>query len=320
MEKRKKRFKDRKDGYYCYDLDSMHKFMPYLMKNRADNEAVLSTTLDVTKVLEYLAEKNKNVEEGGFKYTLFHFFVAAIAKTIYLRPLLNRFIQGRRAYDRKFISFSFIVKKAFKDNSHEAIAIMKVAGDENAVPIEEIHKKIYDIVYDVRVKDKKDDTTGVLDKLTKLPRVLLRFVVSILSMMDYMGWTPESLMKDDPYYTTVFMTNLGSIKMDAQYHHLANYGTNSVFGIIGERKKRPFFNEDGTYDMKESVNISLTIDERIADGVYFTKSLKLLKTIVENPTLLDQPYNSEVEFGDACGEPTKMKVRPEDAEKISAAK
>ncbi|MBP5177866.1 MAG: hypothetical protein ILP02_04725, partial [Clostridia bacterium] len=127
MEKRKKRFKDRKDGYYCYELDSMHKFMPYLMPDRADNEAVLSSTLDMTKVMRYLEKKNESVEEGGFKYTIFHFFVAALAKVIYMRPLLNRFIQGRRFYDRKWISFAFIVKKAFKDNSNESIAIMKVA-------------------------------------------------------------------------------------------------------------------------------------------------------------------------------------------------
>ena len=149
-EKRKKRFKDRKDGYYCYELDSMHKFMPYLMKNRADNEAVLSTVFDMTAVKEYLDKKNADLKEGDFKYTMFHFFLAALSKVIYMRPLLNRFIQGRRNYDRTFLSYSFIVKKAFKDSSGEAIAIMKVAEDEKAIPIEEIHEKVYNIVYDIR--------------------------------------------------------------------------------------------------------------------------------------------------------------------------
>ena len=74
MEQRKKRFKDRKDGYYCYELDSMHKFMPYLMKNRADNEAVLTTEFDMTAVTEYLDKKNAALGEDGFRYTMFHFF------------------------------------------------------------------------------------------------------------------------------------------------------------------------------------------------------------------------------------------------------
>ena len=137
-------------------------------------------------------------------------------------------------------------------------------------------------------------------------------------MLDYLGWTPESLMKDDPYYTTVFLTNLGSIKMDANYHHLANYGTNSIFGIIGEKKKRPFYNDDGSYEMKDSVNVSLTIDERIADGVYFAKSLKLIKAILERPEVLDEPYDAEVAVEDVSSTPTALKIRPED-EKADAS-
>ncbi|MBO4572940.1 MAG: 2-oxo acid dehydrogenase subunit E2 [Clostridia bacterium] len=303
METRKKRFKDRKDGYYVYDLDSMHKFMPYLLPNRADNEAVLKARFDMTKAMEYLAVKNSVPSEDGFKYTIFHLFLAAVAKTVYLRPLLNRFIQGRRVYDRKFMSFCFIVKKKFCDGSNEAVAIMKLGEDKSLSPIEEVHDKIHDIVYDIRVNNKTDSTTGVLDKLTKLPRFLLKFVTWCLMTMDYLGIMPTSLMKDDPYYTTVFLTNLGSIKMDADYHHLANYGTNSIFAIVGEMKKRPFFNDDGTYEMKQSVDLGLTIDERIADGVYFAKSIKVLQKIIENPELLDRPYDEEVEVGDVCGKP-----------------
>ena len=306
---RKKRFLDRKDGYYCYELDAMHKFMPYLLPNRTDNEAVLKETLDMTNVLPYLAKKNAELGEDGFKYTLFHFMVAALAKTITLRPLLNRFIQGRRIYDRKYLSFSFIVKKQFNDNSEEAIAIMKLGEVATLSPIKEVHDKIYNFVYDVRVKNKKDETTDIISVLTKLPRFLLRLVTGFLGWMDYHGITPMSLMKDDPYYSTVFASNLGSIKMDADYHHLANYGTNSIFAIIGEMKKRPFYKEDGTFEMKDSLNLALTIDERIADGVYFAKSIKVLKTIIENPSILDEPYSAPVETGDVCGQPTAIKVK-----------
>ncbi len=303
MEKRKRRLKDRKDGYYVYDLDSMHKFMPYLLPNRADNEAVLNTRFDMTNAVEYLAKKNSVPQADGFKYTIFHLFVAAFAKTITMRPLLNRFIQGRRVYDRKFLAVTFVVKKQFTDGSHEALAILRLGENADKSPIEEVHDKIHDVVYDIRVKNKTDSTTGIIDKLTKLPRFLLKFVTWCLKTMDYLGWTPMSLIKDDPYFCTLFLSNLGSIKMDADYHHLANYGTNSIFSIIGEMKKRPFFSDDGTYEMKQSVDLGLTIDERIADGVYFAKSVKILKKLVENPELLDLPYDEEIDVGDVCGKP-----------------
>ena len=86
---RKKRRGDRKDGYRVEETDIMHAFMPYLMPNRADNEAVLNTVIDLTAVNEYLEEKNAGNPE--FRYTFFHVICAAIAKTILLRPKMNRF-------------------------------------------------------------------------------------------------------------------------------------------------------------------------------------------------------------------------------------
>ena len=92
------------------------------------------------------------------------------------------------------------------------------------------------------------------------------------------------------------LTNLGSIKLHAGYHHLTNWGTTSVFCAIGEIKKRPFYNDDGTFEMKPSIDLGLTIDERIADGYYYAKTVRLLKTLLENPQLLDKPLQEEVDY------------------------
>jgi pyruvate/2-oxoglutarate dehydrogenase complex dihydrolipoamide acyltransferase (E2) component len=114
--------------------------------------------------------------------------------------------------------------------------------------------------------------------------------------MDYHGCYPASLMKDDPYFSSAFVSNLGSIKMHASYHHLANWGTNSFFMIIGEKKKRPFELEDGTVELRESIPLGLTIDERIADGLYFMNSIKLFRHLISNPELLDLPIKTEVDY------------------------
>ena len=103
-------------------------------------------------------------------------------------------------------------------------------------------------------------------------------------------------MKEDPYYSTCFATNLGSIKMHAQYHHLADWGTNSLFVIVGEKKPTPFFNEDGSFEVREALDLGITVDERIADGVYFAKSIKILQHLLNNPELLEQPIETPVEL------------------------
>ena len=77
---------------------------------------------------------------------------------------------------------------------------------------------------------------------------------------------------------------------------MTNWGTNSVFCVVGLIQKRPFYDQDGNVTMKDSVNLSLTIDERIADGYYYSKTLLLLKHLLENPELLELPLNEKVEY------------------------
>lgn len=290
---RKHRRGNRKDAYLLRDLDAMHKFIPYLLPNRCDNEAVMSELIDLTAVNEYVAKKNAS--NPAFRYTLFHVLCAAIAKTVTLRPRLNCFVAGHRVYERKALSVSFVVKKRFEDNSYEALAIVDI-DRQGQPPVDQIHDKVEKFVTSVRKHDKTDGTTDAMETLTKMPRFLLRIVVGILMWLDYHGWVPTWLTKDDPYNSSVFISNLGSIKMHASYHHLTNWGTNSLFAIIDEKHLHPFFNADGSYEMRDALRLGLTVDERIADGVYFAKSVTLLKKLLSEPELLDLPIQTPVEF------------------------
>ena len=104
-------------------------------------------------------------------------------------------------------------------------------------------------------------------------------------------------MATDPYYSSVVLSNLGSIKLKCGYHHLTNWGTNGVFCLIGEKGSTPVFNaEDGSCTMRETVELGLTIDERLADGYYYSKSIRLLKHLLEHPELLDRPISEEVDY------------------------
>lgn len=283
---------DRRDGYLVKEHDPMHMMMPYIMGGRADNEAVLCDNFDMTNVIEYMKKKNETAE---YKYTYFHVILAAVAKTVYLRPLMNRFTIGHRFYDRKEISFSFTAKNKFVDDADESLVIIRV--DDNDEPIaEQIHNKICKEVYKIRTEEIQDDTTNVMAFLTKIPRPLLRIVAKLLFTLDYYDKLPKAITEVDPYRTTAFVSNLGSINLDAEYHHLINWSTSSAFVLLNKVKKMPFFNEDGTYQMKDAVRISFTIDERIADGFYFMKSFMIFKHLLENPELLDAPISAPIDL------------------------
>lgn len=69
-----------------------------------------------------------------------------------------------------------------------------------------------------------------------------------------------------------------------------------MFCVIGEIKKRPFYDENGNVEMRESIDLGLTIDERIADGYYYSRTVKLLRTLLEHPELLEKPLTEEVDY------------------------
>lgn len=283
-----KKWGDRKDGKLLRKIDSMHYIMPLMYPNRCDNEASMNFRIDLTKAEEYL--EKKNYEGIEYKYNLFQLVITALLKTITLRPKMNYFIANGNMYERNEITAAFTVKKIFSDNGGEALARIHAKETDN---IDTIHQTIYNQVAFCR-SDNKDQSTASMDAIQKIPGKHL--IGRIARFLDRHGWMPSSIIATDPYYCSVVLTNLGSLKLDAGYHHMTNWGTNSVFCVIGLIKKRPFYDDDGNVTMRDSVNLSLTIDERIADGYYYSKTVQLLQHLIENPELLELPLNEKVEY------------------------
>ena len=55
----------------------------------------------------------------------------------------------------------------------------------------------------------------------------------------------------------------------------------------------PFYENDQVV-FKDGVELNMTVDERIADGYYFSKSMKILQYFLQNPELLDRPFNEKL--------------------------
>lgn len=290
MENQKRRRGDRRDGVLLRNLDPLHVFLPYIYPSRADNEAFISERIDLTNVEDYLAKKN--AENPEFEYKLFHVLLAAIIKILALRPKMNRFIKRGRIYQRNKMTAAFMVKKQFRDDAHEAMAFLEFPADST---IDSVHDALVREITACR-EDSPDQTTSELGSLAKLPRFILEIIVWVIHKLDDAGRLPNSLIASDPNHASAFITNLGSIKLQSGYHHLSNFGTNSLFVIIGAYKFRPIFKDNGSYEMKKTVDIGLTVDERIADGYYYAKTMRLLRKLMEHPELLELPIDEEIEY------------------------
>jgi hypothetical protein len=266
--------------------------MAHILPNRTDCEVFLHESFDITELLPYL--EKKNAEHPEYKTTVFHALIMSVARMIRERPKMNRFIQGRRMYERYEISLSFVAKRRFRDDGEEALMFFVPRDDET---LDSFSRRI---VSDVRETRKSESSTGgidaVIDGFAKIPRLLLMLALRIVRWLDFWGINPKALTDGDPNYSTVLLANLGSIQGPAVYHHLNNYGTNSIMVTVGTIHKEERIMPDGSKQVRDVVDIGATLDERIGDGFYFVRSLKLVKHIFAHPELLDRPLNEPSNF------------------------
>ena len=290
MEKR--RFGDRRDGRLVRDVDGLHTIMMHIMPKRTESEVYQTYSVDVTRLLEYVAQKN--AENPEMKTTVFHCVLAGAGRIVKLRPYLNRFICGRKLYERNKITLSFVAKRKFQDHSEESLMVVEVKDD---TCLSSITRQIQGEVKELRKDDAKgnsfDDT---INAFGRIPGFLLRIVIGIFQHWSRAGRLPAALTEGDTNHTTVLLSNLGSIQCDCCYHHLNNYGTNSIMVTVGVIHKEPRVLEDGSIVIRDVMNLGLTADERIADGFYFAKCLKLLDRLLAEPELLEIPIGEELPY------------------------
>lgn len=271
--------KKRKDAVWVKPNDAIGAIMPYIMPKRTEAEVSSKIDIDVTELVKYVEKYNK--ENHEYKMSYFHAIAACFAKTCFNRKKLNRFVKDKRIYERKVLTFGFIAKDKLSDTGEERIVCLEVDPKDNILTLS---RKMAIDVFKVR-EEGTNDMDGILNILTALPKWLLSIIVKIVFFLDEKGASPKFLTEGDTNYVSILFSNLGSIKSNSVYHHLNNYGTNSIVITIGTIRE-----ENG----KKLVDITFTLDERIADGFYFVKSVQLADYIARHPKLLEEDFETEI--------------------------
>ena len=291
MAQEKKKWGDRKDGIWLKDLPPLNRIMPGIMPNRADNEAYINVEIDLRPLEAYLEKKNEGRTED--KYTFFHLISAAIAKAFVLRPRMNRFICNNKVYQRKNVTVAFVVKKKFDDHSEEGLAYLEYDPKDT---LDSFHEKIMKVIHRTRKEGSNDVSSNAMEIITKLPQFLINLIVKTVLWLDKHGWAPDALIGSDPNHAAIFLTNLGSIGLPGGYHHLVNWGTNSCFVVLGKKYMKMDYDRDGNGNLHEVIPVGITLDERIADGYYYSGTVALVQELLEHPELLELPADSPVEY------------------------
>ena len=152
------------------------------------------------------------------------------------------------------------------------------------------------VIHRTRKDGASDTSSNAMEIITKLPQFLINAIVKTVLWLDKHGWAPDALIGSDPNHAAIFLTNLGSIGLEGGYHHLVNWGTNSCFVVLGKKYTKMEYKKDGTQDLHEVIPVGITLDERIADGYYYSGTVALVKELLAHPELLELPADSPVEY------------------------
>lgn len=267
----------RSDGDLLRDVSPVRAIMPYLLERRTESFVLHEMTLDLTETLPYLARQNAARGDAP-KATLFHLILHALAKTFHEKPGLNRFVSGRRFYQRRGVHLAFAAKKAFEESA--PLVTVKVEVPAEAAFGDTV-ARICGAVGEGRTGPPRavDKETSLL---MALPGFMLRFIIWAGRALDRVNLMPAAMIATDPMYASAFVANLGSLGIDRTWHHCFEWGNCHIFCVVGTVKKHLFIEGD-TPVVRDAVQLFFTFDERANDGFAAMRALEVLRACVEHP-------------------------------------
>lgn len=277
--------KRRSDATYVAGLPPFKRILPYAMPKRSDAVVYHGFTVDLTEGIRFIKRLNQE-EPGDHKYRVFELFLCALLRTIAVRPQLNRFIMNYDCWQRNELSLNFVVKENYTDEAPEHTAIIYFEPD---MTFPEMASIINHTIEVSRKGGKENDTDSAIEFFLHFPKWLLRSIIATIRLFDVLGLAPKALRDADGLHASVFVANLGSINLlGSPHHHLYEWGTTSLFITMGMLRRKRIIDEEGNRTHKDTMEIGVSLDERIADGFYFIKSIQILQNYLNNPDLLMQ--------------------------------
>ena len=278
----------KKEGKKIKNLPPMAKVSPFIMVSRQDASNRLQDVVRAEAAEEYIRRKKA---EGLTGFNMMHVLMAAYVRTVSQRPGINRFLRGQRVYRRNGIEALIAVKKEMSLESPDTCIKIALAPTDTAQDVYEAFEK--------EIRDYREEPAGAFDSAAKafnyIPALLMKFVVWLLKILDYLGWLPRFLTKLSPFHGSIFVTSMGSLGVPAIYHHLYDFGNLPIFLAFGTKRKTYEMRPDGSVEECHYIDYTITMDERICDGYYYASAIKMFKYYLRHPDLLDVPPETVVD-------------------------
>lgn len=275
---------NRTDGYRVKTNDAMYELVPYIMPKRFDASNSIKYDIDLDVLHQYIKDKRSQ----GIQMNHMSILIAAYLRTLSQNPLLNRFCMNKKIFARNHICVSFVTLRP--GATTDTVAKIYLRPDDT---IFEVNSKVIDVISAAQEPHYHSAMDDWMARLVRLP-FFARGFVGLIKVLDKYFSLPFSLIHASPFHTSLFVTNLASIRTNAIFHHLYEFGTTGVFVSMGQPIKKTILDDDNNPIEEKVMELGIVTDERIANGHYYGRCFKELNRYLKNPEILETKPDSVV--------------------------
>ena len=279
----------RPDGKRVKGLTPIVSIIPYIMPQRYDAQNTVTEYIDEEVIKQYIREKRR----GGTRLNHMAVIMAAYYKAVQKNPKLNYFIMNRKIYERNHFCVSFVMLKKRADGTPDETSLKIYLQPDDTVFT--INQRIQDAIAKNNDSTYNNTTDKFVSFLFSVPG-LVRFVVWLARNLDKIGLLPRFVIDLSPFHTSLFITNLASIKTSFIHHHCYEFGTTSVFICMGKPVPDPMAPEGSR---KKQLPLGVVMDERIATGIEYSRVFAAFERYLKYPELLETRLDGAEDLAEA---------------------
>lgn len=269
----------RRDGVHIKNLDPLMRIIPHIMYDRTDALNYSFEEVDCAILDQYI--KQYTISELSYMHVL----IASFVRTMYNFPHLNRFVVNGKIYQRDTITMSFTVHRSLRGESTETVLKTTFTGRETMAEVAAVLDKA---IAESTAIGETNDTDDLAKVIMSIPPFLYKPAVNMFKWLDRHGMLPQDIVEASPFHTSFYITNLKSLGIGTVLHHIYNFGTCSQFVSMGKERYIPIVDSKEHITIKKMLQLGLTTDERICDGLYFARAVRYMKKLLAHPEALEQ--------------------------------
>ena len=288
----------RADGYRIRTNDAMYELVPYIMPYRYDASNSVTVDIDLDLMQDYIRKCRKK----GINMSHMSIIIAGALRIASQNPFLNRFVMNRKIYARNHFCVSFVTLQPGKTSDTVNKLYFNLDDD-----IFTVNRKVQEAIERTQQPTSQNALDKLMASLVRIP-FLVGAAVGVLKFIDKYFTLPFSIINASPFHTSLFITNLASIRTNAIYHHLYEFGTTGIFISMGQPERRIEKNGETVVE-KKIMPLGIVTDERIANGHYYGRCFRELNRYYKNPELLEVPPEQVVRDPDVRKKNTKFIVK-----------